>query len=536
MSVPAEPQYVLAIDLGTSACKVALVSTRGEVVAYDQEETAPCLLPDGGAEQDPDQWWEVIGRVSRHLLDRGIVPTGSIEAVCATAQWSGTVAVDAGGRPLRDAIIWMDTRGAAQAAKASRGLVNIQGYGATKILRWIRLTGGAPGKSGKDPIAHILWLREEEPNIYRDTAVFLEPKDYLNLRMTGRAAASFDSIALHWVTDNRNPSKVTYHPALLRALDVDREKLPDLLPATDVLGPLTRSAASDLGVPEGIPVVVGTPDVQSAAIGSGATRDFQAHLYVGTSSWLTCHVPFKKTDLFHNMASLPSAIPGRYLIANEQETAGACLTFLRDRLFLADDGLVPTQGLEAARADAYRSFDELGALSAPGAGGVLFTPWLYGERTPVEDASIRGGFHHMSLSTTRAELVRAVLEGVALNSRWLLEAVVRFSRHRLDPIRFIGGGARSEIWSQIYADVLNRTIEAVKDPVNANARGAGMLAAAALKDVSFEEMSERIPVAARFDPDPKNKPLYDDLFREFVATYRRDRKPHQRMTRARSVS
>jgi len=532
--VPAESQHVLAIDLGTSACKVALVSTRGEVVAYDQEETEPHLLPGGGAEQDPDQWWEIIGRVSRRLLERGIVRADSVEAVCATAQWSGTVAVDAGGRPLRDAIIWMDTRGAAQVAKVSRGLVNIQGYGATKILRWIRLTGGAPGKSGKDPIAHILWLREEEPSTYRDTAVFLEPKDYLNLRMTGRAAASFDSIALHWVTDNRKPSNVTYHPALLRVLGVDREKLPDLLPATDVLGPLTRSAAFDLGVPEGISVVVGTPDVQSAAIGSGATRDFQAHLYVGTSSWLTCHVPFKKTDLFHNIASLPSAIPGRYLIANEQESAGVCLTFLRDRLFLAGDGLLPPEGLEAARSGAYRNFDDLVASTVPGAGGALFTPWLYGERTPVEDASIRGGFHHLSLSTTRAELIRSVFEGVALNSRWLLEAVERFSRHRLDPIRFIGGGARSGVWSQIFADALGRTIEGVKDPVNANARGAGMLAAAALKDVTFDEMSDRIPVAARFDPDPKNGPLYDDLFREFVATYRRDRKPHQRMARGRS--
>jgi xylulokinase len=529
MSALGEARHVLAIDLGTSACKVALVSTRGEIVDFDEEETAPHLLPDGGAEQDPDQWWEVVGRVSRRLLARGIVPTSSVEAVCATAQWSGTVAVDAGGRPLRDAIIWMDTRGADEVAKVSRGLVNIQGYGVTKIFRWIRLTGGAPGKSGKDPIAHILWLRAEEPGTYRDAAVFLEPKDYLNLRMTGRAAASFDSIALHWVTDNRNPSRATYHPALLRALGVEPGKLPELLSATDILGPLTRSAASDLGVPEGIPVVVGTPDVQSAAIGSGATRDFQAHLYVGTSSWLTCHVPFKKTDLFHNMASLPSAIPGRYLIANEQDNAGACLTFLR-RLFLADDGLVPAEGLDAARADAYRSFDDLGASCTPGAGGVLFTPWLYGERTPVEDASIRGGFHHLSLSTTRAELVRSVFEGVALNSRWLLQAVERFSGHRLDPIRFIGGGARSTTWSQIFADVLNRTIEVTTDPVNANARGAGMLAAAALKQVSFEEMSERIPISARFDPDPKNRALYDDSFREFVATYRRERKAHERMT------
>jgi xylulokinase len=527
----AQSPHVLAIDLGTSACKVALVSTRGEVVAYDEEETAPILLPGGGAEQDPEKWWEVIGRVSRRLVGSGVVRADSVQAVCATAQWSGTVAVDGAGRPLRNAIIWMDTRGADQAVRVSRGLFNIEGYGVTKLLRWIRLTGGAPGKSGKDPIAHILWLREAEPVTYRDTKVFLEPKDYLNLRMTGRSAASFDSIALHWVTDNRNPSKVTYSPSLLRAVGMERDKLPDLLPATYVLGPLSRLAASDLGVPQSIPVVVGTPDVQSAAIGSGATGDFQAHLYVGTSSWLTCHVPFKKTDLFHNIASLPSAIPGRYLIADEQETAGACLSFLRERMFLADDGLVPAGCLVDAKADAYRNFDTLAASASPGAGGVLFTPWLYGERTPVEDPSIRGGFHHVSLSTTRAQLVRAVFEGVALNSRWLLGVVERFCGHRLDPIRFIGGGARSKVWGGIFADILDRRVEAVEDPVNANARGAGMLAAAALKSVTFDEMSDRIPVAAGFDPDPLTRPLYDELFREFVATYRRDRKPHRQMAR-----
>ena len=212
----------------------------------------------------------------------------------------------------------------------------------------------------------------------------------------------------------------------------------------------------------GIPVVVSTPDLQSAAIGSGATRDYQAHLYVGTSSWLTCHLPVKKTDLRHNMASLPSPIPGRYFVANEQETAGAALAFLRDRVLSG----------EGAPAPSYAELDRMAGQSRPGSNGVIFTPWLYGERTPVEDRFLRGGFHNLSLSATRDDLVRAVLEGVALNSRWLLGAVEHFTGHRLEPIRFIGGGARSDMWCQVFADVLGRTIDQVADPVNANARGA----------------------------------------------------------------
>ena len=298
-----------------------------------------------------------------------------------------------------------------------------------------------------------------------------------------------------------------------------QDKLPPLRAATDVLGPLLAEPAAALGVPAGLPVVTGTPDLHSAAIGSGATRDFQAHLYVGTSSWLTCHVPFKRTDMLRNIASLPSAIPGRYFVADEQETAGAALTFLRDRVLFDGD---PPPG-------AYRAFDQMAAGAPPGSGGVIFTPWLYGERTPVEDHLLRGGFHNLSLSTTRDDLVRAVFEGVALNTRWLLSAVERFTKQRLEPIRFIGGGARSAVWCQIFADVLGRQIEQVADPVNAGARGVGMLAAVALGELTFDNIPDRVSVTASYRPDPATAGLYAMLYGEFVGLYKRNHKAHARL-------
>jgi len=225
------------------------------------------------------------------------------------------------------------------------------------------------------------------------------------------------------------------------------------------------------------------------------------------------------------MASLPSAIPGRYFVADEQETAGSALTFLRDRVLFAGD----------APPDAYREFDRMAAGTPPGSHGVIFTPWLYGERTPVEDRFVRGGFHNLSLSTTRDDLVRAVLEGVALNSRWLLGAVERFTRRRLDPIRFIGGGARSDVWSQIFADVLGRTIEQVADPVNANARGAAMLAAVALGEMDFDQVPDRVRVARRYTPGASASAVYDELFGEFVGLYRRNRRAHARLNRERAT-
>jgi len=189
--------------------------------------------------------------------------------------------------------------------------------------------------------AHMLYVRDEMPEVYAKTHKFLNVLDYLNLKLTGRFVATTDSIALHWVTDNRRIDEVHYDDQLLAQSSIPREKLPDLAKAVDVIGVLQREPALALGLLEGTPVVGGSPDVPAAAVGSGAVADFDGHVYVGTSAWLTCHVPFKKTDVIHNMASLPSSLPGRYFVANEQETAGACMTWLRDDVFCRDDVLDP---------------------------------------------------------------------------------------------------------------------------------------------------------------------------------------------------
>jgi xylulokinase len=512
-------KIILAIDLGTSGPKVALVSAHGEIVASDSEETPMIFLSGGGAEQKPNDWWEAIVRAARRVVGRDHAAAAAIAAVSCTTQYSCTVAVDRDGRPLMNCINWMDTRGARAVRAMTAGWPSFQGYGLGKLIKWIRLTGGAPTLSGKDPIAHILYLKNERPDIYKAAYKFLEPKDYLNHRLTGRFAATFDSINLHWITDNRDASNIRYDHGLIAMAGVDRDKFPDLIQSTDILGPLLPGPADELGVPAGIPVVGGTTDAQSSGIGSGAVRDYEGHLYVGTSSWISCYVPFKKTDLLRNMATLPSAIPGRYYVANEQECAGSCVSFLRDKLIFADDGLATGP----RPADAYRLFDRLAAEVPPGSERVIFFPWMYGERTPIDDHSVRGGFLNTSLHTSRPCLIRAVLEGVAYNSRWLLECVEQFCGRRFEWLNFIGGGARSELWCQIYADVLDRTIRSVKDSVQANARGAGFVGAVALGLLSFSDIGERVEIGATYRPNPANRGIYDNLFAEFVKFYKRNK-------------
>ncbi|MDR3649488.1 MAG: FGGY family carbohydrate kinase, partial [Acidimicrobiales bacterium] len=273
-----EDEFVLAVDLGTGGPKVALVSPKGRIAASASEPVELRLLPGGGAEQDPSAWWGAVVAASRRVLELSSVLPSSVVGVGCTAQWSGTVAVDGDGVPLRPAVIWMDSRGSAAMQRQMRGQVSVLGYDVRKIQRWIRLTGGAPGRSGKDPTAHILWIRDVEPDVYRATFKFLEPVDWLNLRLTGSFSASYDSIAAHWVTDNRHITSIDYDDSLLRMSGLERSKLPDLVPSATVMGTLQAKAADELGLRAGLPVATGTGDVHSSAVGSGAVADFEGHL------------------------------------------------------------------------------------------------------------------------------------------------------------------------------------------------------------------------------------------------------------------
>jgi xylulokinase len=512
-------RHVLTIDLGTSGPKVALFTLDGDYVDGEFSPVELVLVGHHGVEQRPEDWWDGIVAASTRLWAKVDVDPVDVAAVSVTSQWSGTVPVDAAGRHLHNALIWMDARGSVQTERLVGGLVKVAGYEPRKLRRWISLTGGAPAHSGKDPISHILWFEDERPEVARATATYLEPKDYLNLRLTGRAVATYDSIVLHWLTDNRDTTRIDYVPELVAASGVDRAKLPDLIAATDVVGPLLGDVAAELGLPAGVPVVGGTPDVQSATLGSGATGDFEGHLYVGTSSWLTCHVPFKKTDVLRGVASLPSPVEGKYFVADEQETAGACLNWLRDQVLWPSDAL----DTPAAPADAFERIDALAASSPPGANGVIFTPWLNGERTPVDDHTVRAGWHNVSLATTRADQVRAVLEGVACNGRWMLEAVEKFCGRPFAGLNFVGGGAQSALWCQIHADVLDREIRQVAHPIRANARGAALLASLALGHCRVEDLSAKVAIEATYRPRPELRGTYDRLYRSFRTVYRQNK-------------
>ena len=516
---------ILAVDLGTSGMKVALITTHGKVLGWESEPIRLLLAPDGGAEQSPDEWWAAFLKAEKRLIGRGLTRSRAVRAVCCSTQGEGTIPVDQAGNALMNCILWMDMRGAPYLRRQFRGPVNLGGVSLFRTLRWIRLTGGMPSLTGKDPAAHMLLVRDCFPEVYARTYKFLNVLDYLNLRLTGRFAATFDSILTSWVTDNRDPDSVRYASKLVRDCGVDAGKLPEIVPCTDVLGVLKPEVAAALGLEPDVRVVAGAIDNTAAAVGAGAVEDYAAHLYLGTSSWLAAHVPFKKTDVAASLASVPCALPGRYLLTALQATAGGNLTFLRDNILYHKDELLA----EAKVPDVFKIFDTIAARVPAGSNGVLYTPWIWGERAPVEDRALRAGLYNLSLHNTRADIIRAFFEGVAFNTRWLLAPVERFLGRRLRSINVAGGGAQSDVWCQILADVLDLEIRQVRDPIYANARGAAWIAAAGLGEISLGDVSQLVQFKRAYAPNPQHRVLYDERFEAFTQIYRQMKSVYKRL-------
>lgn len=515
-------RFVLTVDLGTGGPKIGLVSTRGEIAWWEHRPVTTRRGAGGAATQDAEEWWRLVVECTRRGLAETGLPGEEIVAVAVTGQWASTVPVDASGVPVGECLMWMDSRGRELSCAVVGGPV--YGFDPVALATWVRRTGGVPSTNGDDPLGHVLFVERELPHLASRTRWYLEPVDYLTMRFTGLPAASHMSMTGAWLTDNRRLDVLAYDPKLVRLSGVAPAKLPPLVASGSIIGPVQGSVASELGISASAQVVTGLPDLHSTTVGSGFVRPYETHLSIGTTAWIGCPLPRKKTDVLRQLAAVPGL--GRlgdapYLLGNNQESAGRCLQWFRDTVAVGAGGSPPS----------YVEVIELAATAAAGSGGVVFTPWLAGERSPVDDRSARGGFHNVSVTSSTADLARSVLEGVAFNARWLLAAADHFSGRRLDPLRLVGGGARSRLWCQIVADVCDRTVERVADPFLAGLRGAALAAAMALGDVERDELRDLVPLDETFSPDASNRAVYDQLYAEFPRLYRSQRPMFHRLNR-----
>ncbi len=400
-------KYVLVIDLGTSGPKVGLVDQQGRVPFSASAPVKMITLPGDGAEHDPAEWWQAITACVKKVVQASGVAPAAIVAVSVTSMWSVTLPVDENGEPLMNVLSWMDGRGAPYNHDVVKGFPNVMGYKLGALLKYINLTGLAPTLKGTNSLAHMLFIKHERPEVYRRTYKFFEPMDYINMRLTGKFASTQNTALPLLMTDNRRLDVLEYDPWLVRMGGIDREKLPDLLPIDAILGPITPSIAAELGLSPGTQVICGVNDNSSSAVGAGAIADFEAAAVMGTSGHLAAHVPFKKTDLFATIATIPSGIKGRYLFWADLENNTKVLESFLKNLVYAQDGFETGPVSD----ELYTRASQVAARVPAGSEGVIFLPWFNGILSPGEDPFMRGGFLNLSTRTSRAHLDPRRLRG-----------------------------------------------------------------------------------------------------------------------------
>ena len=524
----------LAYDLGTTATKAVLVSNEVEFIDSAVEEFKTLYPQHGYAEHDPEDWWRTVVSTTKILLEKTSTSPDDIAAMTFCSQMQGLLPVEKDGTPLMNSMIWLDARGAKYLNKVFPW-PRVMGYNPFRLfLKFLRITGGSPGLAGKDQIPKILWLKDKCPEIYEKTYKFLDVKDYVIFRLTGKMATTSDMAYVWWLMDTRKEKdgkpRNVWSKSLCKTYKIDMTKLPEILKPTDIIGHLTDDASKVLGLSKETPVVCGAGDLPSAAIGSGAILDGELHCQIGTSGWVAGHVSKRKVDIFHYTGCTGSAFADKfYLVTGHQEIAGAALEWTKNNILYFKEELQVRE-----KKQIYEIFDELVADCEPGAIGkggthLMFLPWFFGERCPLDDDKVRGGLMNLSLDHDRRHLLRAVFEGVALNARWALETVENLY-HPVDTLSIIGGGAKSDVWCQIYANVMNRTIRRVKEPQEAGALGSVLIAKMALGDFQdIDEMKKYCHFDKEFSPNPKYRALYDRLFKEFKNLYKQNSKWFKRM-------
>ena len=418
-------KYVIAIDVGTSRTKIGLINQDGKVVSYSTGRYDTHRLPNGGVEQDPLEWWHVVSSGVKKVVEEFGINSENVVAIGVTSQWAVTVAVDELGEPLMNAISWMDTRGIRYNAQVVKGFPSLQGYGLRKLLKWVKIVGATPQLGGSDNTAHILYIKNELPEIYQKTFKFLEPMDFINMRLTGKAHATQNTNVATLLIDNRPNGTKDYNPWALMETGIDRQKLPDLLPVEGIVGTLQETIAREWGLSPNTIVITSACDNSVATIGSGAIADFEAVAVLGTSGMLVFHVPYKKTDLIKFMTTFPSALNNRYLLwADTGNTCNVIDSFINNLVYSQD--AFSTLNVPD---DVYTRLNQAVTQVDAGSDGVLFLPWFSGGAlVPSNDPFLRGGFINLTNSTTRNHLARAVLEGIAFNWRWLKDSAEAFTK------------------------------------------------------------------------------------------------------------
>ena len=492
----------LGIDVGTSGTKTIAIQEDGSILAIATSEHTLSSPKPGWSEQDPEEWWQATQTSVKKVLKAGKIKPDAVTGIGLSGQMHGSVFLDKQDEVIRPAILWNDQRTAQECADIEHKV-----GGRAKLIEMVAnpaLTGFTAPK--------ILWLRNHEPKNYARVAHTLLPKDYVRFRLTGEFATDVSDASGTLLLDVRARQ---WCKPLCDRLDIKMGTLPKVYESEDVTGVLTESSAKLLGLKKGVPVVGGGGDQAAGAVGNGVVKRGIISATMGTSGVVFAHSDDVQIDPAGRVHTFCHAVRGKWHVMGVVLSAGGSLQWYRNQLGLAEisDG-------KRLKTDPYELITEQASEAPPGCEGLFFLPYLTGERTPHADPYARGSWIGLSLRHGRSHLIRSIMEGATYAMRDCLE-IINSMNIPVREIRLSGGGARSDFWRQMQADVYGRRVSVI-NAEEGPAYGAALLAAAGTgryKSV-VEACGAAVKVVASSDPQAEAKRIYSKSYPMFGRLYK----------------
>jgi xylulokinase len=494
---------IAAYDFGTTGCKASFFKAEGKLVATAYEEYPTYYPRSGWVEQDPADWKNALVESTLELFEKSKVKPKNIACLSFSGHMMGCIPVDKRGNPLTNrCMLWADHRSKKQAKRI------------IESIGWDRfyLETGAGLDVVLYPAAKIPWIRENQPELYRKASKFIGTKDVISAWLTCNIATDFSEASDSGLLNLKNRD---WHRDFIKAFGINHDKMPQLLPSTAVVGRLSSDAARLTGFFEGTPVVIGGGDVPCGTAGAGAVKENLPYICVGSAGWISVARKEPIIDLSARPMSLCHVVPDLYTSQVIMYSAGIAYKWSRDEIFT---GFFQKDEETEKNSESFDSLNKLAGTSPAGARGVLFLPYLRPGGAPHYDLYASGAFLGLRLTNKKADLIRAVLEGVVLNFRIMMKCIEQSCS--FSDVRIIGGVSKSALWRQVFADVLKKNIISLSAQQEANTLGAavvGGVGAGLFND--FSAIERFVKVKSVTSPDSDAAEVYDELFSVFIQAY-----------------
>ncbi|WP_094551912.1 xylulokinase [Petroclostridium xylanilyticum] len=490
-------KYLLAHDLGTSGNKATLYTTDGDLVKSKVYSYDTNYFNNNWVEQEPEDWWSAVCSTTKEILKD--IDKNDVVAVSFSGQMMGCLCVDKNGVPLRKSIIWADQR-AAKEADFIRDKISED--------KFYKITGHRISPSYS--LEKLLWVKNNEPEIYRNTYKILNSKDYIIFKLTGEFVTDYSDATGTCILDLNT---LKWSEEIISITGIDGDKLPALKESTYVVGGVTEESARQTGLAAGTPVVCGGGDGVCAAVGSGCIKEGTAFSYVGSSSWIALTTQKPVYDDQMRTFNWAHIIPGYVAPCGTMQSAGGSYNWLKNEICKIETKEAQEKGISP-----YQIIDEEIAKSPAGANGLIYLPYLLGERSPRWNPNARGAFIGLKMEHKRNDILRSVLEGVALNLNIILEVFKQYAD--IKEMIVIGGGAKGKVWRQIMADVYNLKIlkpNYLEEATSMGAAVTGGVGVGVFKD--FEVINKFIKVESVQEPIESNSKKYKEIMPIFDECY-----------------